>query len=501
MENNETKKGYPVSPQDSQKDNQVENVPSNAIIPYNDVLVKNRKLGRVKGYLERNQRIAYNAFLKFAYDTLLQDPNQLKFIMGLREFLSFTKLDYESYHSHLFKDTPKQKSLKTLLKELQTKTYEIEWRDEKDEPYRVLSASLLSQFIMDRDKDYIEFEFPSAIREAILTKQNFYILHFPIMNSIRSTYSIALYEQIAQRKEFGIWRVSAKDFRELMGVEKNKYKLTRDFHDFVLYPAVQGINEVIPIDLRVKKIKQGRSIVAYEFTWDTEKFEHEISQLYKHTSNTSIIQPVIVQSTPQSEIQPEQSVSQPDEPALQPQSETQPTSGVSPEVNTLLELLPENLKDIQLIRHLLTKYNYEDVRDAILCALEHKANNLTAYVNALLENPLANLSEFRAKLREQEEKRKQEQEKEQEKKEKEEQERKQQRIENWWEQRTENYMRNEMNEIQRKMLRNSAIRAILAEYPKYKTAEEIPNIFIEIKEKAIIREQLQAEGVKPPEDL
>jgi len=498
MENNETKKGYPASPQDSQKDNQVENVPSNAIIPYNDVLVKNRKLGRVKGYLERNQRIAYNAFLKFAYDTLLQDPNQLKFIMGLREFLSFTKLDYESYHSHLFKDTPKQKSLKTLLKELQTKTYEIEWRDEKDEPYRVLSASLLSQFIMDRDKDYIEFEFPSAIREAILTKQNFYILHFPIMNSIRSTYSIALYEQIAQRKEFGIWRVSAKDFRELMGVEKNKYKLTRDFHDFVLYPAVQGINEVIPIDLRVKKIKQGRSIVAYEFTWDTEKFEHEISQLYKHTSNTSIIQPVIVQSTPQSEIQPEQSVPQPG-PALQPQSETQPTSEVSPEVNTLLELLPEDLKDIQLIRHLLTKYNYEDVRDAILCALEHKVNNLTAYVNTLLENPLANLFEFRAKLREQEQKQKQKQEQEKKAREKAEQERKQQALDAWWEKEIEKYI-SHMDETQRKMLRNEAKRVALFKY-HFKSEKDIPTISIEIEEKAIIKEQLQAEGVKPPEDL
>jgi len=493
MKNNETKKGYPASPQDSQKDNQLENAPSNAIIPYNDVLVKNRKLGRVKGYLERSQRIAYNVFLKVAYDSLFQDPNRSKFSISIKDFCNLTKLDYETYHSHLFTDYQGRKSIKKLLKELQTKTYEIEWRDEKDEPYRVLSASLLSQFIMDRDKDYIEFEFPSAIREAILTKQNFYILHFPIMNSMRSTYSIALYEQIAQRKEFGIWRVSAKDFRELMGVEKNKYKLTRNFHDFVLYPAVQGINEVIPIDLRVKKIKQGRSIVAYEFTWDTEKFEHEISQLYKHISNTSIIQPIIVQSTPQLEEQQAPQTQPTPQPEPQPQSEPepQPTSQNNEQQITELQQIYSRIS-IEALKNAVKKYGYDKVKSALLIMRKSQdpINKPEGYLVKLLEVGI--YTDLQKKVEEEQEMNKKAREKA-------EQERKQQALDAWWDKEIEKYI-SHMDETQRKMLRNEAKRVALFKY-HFKSEKDIPTISIEIEEKAIIKEQLQAEGVKPPEDF
>jgi hypothetical protein len=57
-----------------------------------------------------------------------------------------------------------------------------------------------------------------------------------------------------------------------------------------------------------------------------------------------------------------------------------------------------------------------------------------------------------------------------------------------------------MDETQRKMLRNEAKRVALFKY-HFKSEKDIPTISIEIEEKAIIKEQLQAEGVEPPEDL
>ena len=236
------------------------------VVPYNkESLVKSRRIGRIKGELTRNQRIAYNVFLKTAYELLLQNPDQNIFRVGLQEFLDLAGFKYENYHSWLFKDTDKQKSLKTVLKELQTKTYELEWRNQKNEPYKVLSASLLSQFIMDKGKDYIEFAFSPFIRNAILTKRNFYILYLPVIISMKHSYSIALYEQLLQRKDFGIWRVGKEDFRALLGVE-NKYK-TKMFDERVLCPAVSEINKVTNIRLTYKKLKHGRKIVAYEFRW------------------------------------------------------------------------------------------------------------------------------------------------------------------------------------------------------------------------------------------
>ena len=190
----------------------------NSIKLYSNSVIKSRKIGRVKGELTRNQRIAYNVFLKTAYELLLQNPDQNTFRIGLRKFLDLAGFRYENYHFLLFTDTEKQKSLKTILKELQTKTYELEWRNQRNGPYKVLSASLLSQFVMDEDKDYIEFAFSPFICTSILAHQNFYILYLPVIVSMRSSYSIALYEQILQRKEFNMWYVNKEDFRGLMEV-------------------------------------------------------------------------------------------------------------------------------------------------------------------------------------------------------------------------------------------------------------------------------------------
>jgi len=251
--------------------------PSEAIIPYENNVVKSRKLGRVKGYLERNQRIAYNVFLKVAYQDLLQNPEKDTFEIGIKDFMKLCGFNYESYHSLLFTDTEKQKSLKTLLKELQTKTYELEWRDEKGEPYRVLSASLLAQFEMRKEDKKIIFIFPPFIRDAILTHQNFYILYLPVITKMRSTYSIALYEQILQRKNFGQWVVDIKDFRGLMGVEEGEYyKEFKNLRRYVVEKAINEINKILDIDLKYEKIQDEhdkKRVAALKFTWDVRKFK------------------------------------------------------------------------------------------------------------------------------------------------------------------------------------------------------------------------------------
>ena len=242
-----------------------------SVQPYTiEHIVKNRRLGRIKGRLTRNQRIAYNIFLQTAYNVLQLDGyNHTMFRISLRDFLKLAGFNYNNYYSHLFKDTTKQKSLKTFLRELQTVTLELEWRNEKNEPYKVLSTSLLSQFVMDKDKDYIEFAFPPFIRESILAHQNFYILYLPVIISMKSTYSIALYEQILQRRNFKVWYVTLQDLKALMGVA-NKYKRELNFDACVIRPAVKEINKIIKdIKLTYEKVKTGsrQKVVAYKFSW------------------------------------------------------------------------------------------------------------------------------------------------------------------------------------------------------------------------------------------
>jgi len=496
MKNNETKKGYPASPQDSQQENQFKDVPSDVIIPYEGILPKNRMFGRIEGHLEHNQIVAFNVFLYSAYMDLLKNPNQTKFMISIKDFCNLAKLDYETYHSHLFTDYQGRKSIKRLLKELQTKTYEVEWRDEKDEPYRVLSASLLSQFIMDRDKDYIEFAFPPFFRDNLLVSGDFYLLYLPVLGELRGSYAPRLYEQILQRRGLPEWRIKVEDLRKILGIEQNEYKDIWGFHRKVLYPAIKIINKVTEIDLKVSKLKQGRNIIGYRFTWDNNAFE----KIYK---KYNIPKPDIREEMPDRDLSDELNLKpakivNTNEPQPVPKSISQPEQEqLNQQINELLQIYPRI--QVETLKDAIQNYGYEKVRIVLYALKEIKTpiNTPEAYFNTLLKNGVyASLQELARK--EQEKKEKAEQERK-EKQQREEQERKRQALDAWWEKEIEKYI-SRMDETQRKMLRNEAKRVALFKY-HFKSEKDIPTISIEIEEKAIIKEQLQAEGVEPPEDL
>jgi hypothetical protein len=503
MENNETRKGYPVpDTQDSQKDNQVENVPSNVIVPYEGILPKNRMFGRIEGHLEHNQIVGWNVLLYSAYLDLLKNPNQYKFSISIRDFCDLARIDYKNYYSHLFyKEGEKQKSLETLLKGLGQTIYRVEWR-ENGEVYAVLNAALLSAFKMDKKTGMIYFEFPSIFRDNLLVSGDFYFLYIPVLGELKGSYAPLLYEQILQRRGLPEWRVRAEELKEILGVEDNEYKNTWDFHRWVLYPAIKIINKVTEIDLKVSKLKQGRSIIGYRFTWDNNAFEKiykkyhipklEVKEEIPSEDLSDELDPKPIKIVNTKKTKPKQSISQPE-----PDIQSQPIS--EPEINSLVEILPENLKDIKFVKRLLSKNNFDDVKDAILCALEHKPNNITAYISTLLENPEINLFEFRAKRIEQEQKQRQKQEQERKAREQEEREKREQAIMVWWDQKIKEYI-SKMSGTERKALEDKAKEIVKSESPKIINSE-LFDIFVDVKKRAIVKQKLESEGIKPPEKI
>jgi len=270
----------------------------NPIVPYSEeIYPKSRKLGRIKGHLDRNQRIAFNVLLKIAYDQLvienpaiLQNPEEIEktrigFKFPFRKFLKMCGFDYQEYYKYLFKGyetkTGEKKNLIQTLLDLQRTIYIIEWKDEENKTYRVKSGSLLSFFEINTKEDYIYFVFPPHILDKILVFKNFYFIYFPIICSMRSSYSIGLYEQILQRKGFGKWQVKIEELKELLGVEKEEYKNTWDFQKRVLKPAIEEINRIHNIDLQAIKIINSddkRKILGFEFIWNVEKFDQAIEK-------------------------------------------------------------------------------------------------------------------------------------------------------------------------------------------------------------------------------
>jgi hypothetical protein len=415
MENNETKKGYPVpDTQDSQKDNQVENVPSDVIIPYEGILPKNRMFGRIEGRLEHNQIVGWNVLLYSAYLDLLKNPNQYKFSISIKEFCNLAKIDYETYHSHLFyKEGEKQKSLETLLKGLGQTIYRVEWRD-NGEVYAVLNAALLSAFKMDKKTGMIYFEFPSIFRDNLLVSGDFYFLYIPVLGELRGSYAPILYEQILQRRKFGEWRVGVDVLRTILGIESNEYKHSWKFHEKVIYPAIKIINEVTEINLKVSKLKKERNVVGYRFTWDPSAFE----KIYK---KYHVPKPEIKEENPDENIideleeKPVNVVSTDNKPKVipQPEQEGQVTSqkllNKSSQIDEILNLFPESARKHakSAVSKWLSMYAFDDVRDAVRITInKKKVDNLFGYIESILEGAPASLAFERARIEEEEQKKK-----------------------------------------------------------------------------------------------
>jgi plasmid replication initiation protein len=494
-EKNEIKKGHPATQQDGQKESKEKQIPD-AIIPYEGVLPKNRKFGRIEGRLEHNQIVGFNVLLYSAYLDLLKDPYQTKFKIPIKEFCNLAKLDYHDYYSHLFyKKGEKQKSLETLLKELIGANYRCEWRKD-GKVYRVLNASLLSEFEMDKETKMIKFAFPPFFRDNLLVKGDFYFLYIPVLGELRGSYAPLLYEQILQRRGLSEWRIEAKELREILGVESNEYKDTLDFHRWVLYPAIRIINEITEMNLKVYKLKKGKKIIGYRFTWDNDAFE----KIYR---KYNIPKPIISQEIPSEDLGNE----------LEPQSpkiiskdaninELEPSSEIEP----LLKLLPQDLRDEQIIKHWLEKSEYQDVKDAILCAIENKAKNIIAYVNTLLEDPEKNLFEFRVKQVEKKREGLLKQAKEL--KLQMEQEEKEALIDKWWsricKEELEKMTEEEKIELQKQAEENLYQKQIFNQTIKENKGNISPTIkkiSLELEMKKIIKDRLIKQGIKPPEDI
>jgi hypothetical protein len=415
MKNDETKKGYPASPQDSQQNNQFENVPSDAIIPYEGILPKNRVFGRIEGHLEHNQIVGWNVLLYSAYLDLLKDPNQYKFSISIRDFCDLAKLDYKNYYSHLFyKPGEKQKSLETLLKELKQANYRAEWK-KNGEVYAVLDASLLAEFKIDKETGMIYFALPPFFHDNLLVSGDFYLLYLPVLGELKgSSYAPILYEQILQRRKFGEWRVRVDVLRLILGVENNEYKYSWKFHEKVLYPAIKIINEVAEIDLKVSKLKQGRNIIGYRFTWDPNAFE----KIYKkyHVPKLEIKEETPddpdenIVEVDELEEKPVNIVNTDNKPKVIPQSEQEEQQAASQEllnkssqIDEILNLFPESARKHakSAVSKWLSMYAFEDVRDAVKITFgKKKIENPFGCIESILENAPESLALERARIEE-----------------------------------------------------------------------------------------------------
>ncbi len=245
------------------------------IVPSSTEVVRNRDFGRVKGHLTRNQRVGFASLIKNAYLITLEENNK-----EMRDFevpLNTILEDMGINHDNIFEDkSTTTVSLEKSLDELTEKKFEWRYKDDNGKIVRSGKAVMISDFDIDKNKRTVKFTLSKFVHDRLICYGNAYISEMPIIASFRSGYSVALHEQLEQRKSFQKWKVETEEFKTLMGIAEDEYKQIFDLKKRVINPALDEIEKNTEyFNLKYKSIKNGRSISHFEFTWGIDKKEKE----------------------------------------------------------------------------------------------------------------------------------------------------------------------------------------------------------------------------------
>ena len=248
------------------------------LIPSKTEVVKNRDFGRIKGHLTRHQRVAFASFIKNSYLQMIENdnPEMRYFEVPLSQFREELGINHRNIFSETDELETKEYSLENQLKQLMTKTLEWRYKDEKGKTLRVKHSVMLSDFEIDSNKQIVKYSLGNFLQDKVLCYGNAYISEMPIIASFRSGYSVALHEQLEQRKQYQKWKVETEEFKTLMGIAEDEYKQIFDLKKRVINPAIEEIEKNTEyFNLKYKSIKNGRSISHFEFTWGIDKKERE----------------------------------------------------------------------------------------------------------------------------------------------------------------------------------------------------------------------------------
>jgi Initiator Replication protein len=147
----------------------------------------------------------------------------------------------------------------------------------------VMRVHLLGSSTEIRDKDgRLYYLFPLELRAVFKQSSQFARLQKDVMFAYTSKYALALYEVVQKRgnlkhkfsEEFSVER-----FRELLNVEKDKYREFKNLNLRVIGPAVLEVNGLGEFGCKVEPIYKGRKVVALRLSWWAKNLDEKKATL------------------------------------------------------------------------------------------------------------------------------------------------------------------------------------------------------------------------------
>jgi len=200
------------------------------------------------------QRKSYNYMLKIAKNEFKKNPEKQVFTVTAEELLVFFEIGDQNYS--------RLKNELEVLNRTQIR-YNILKKNRKSKIFGAFT--LISEF--EYERGIITYSFPLKIRDMILNPKMFGKINLVVIKSLRSRYSIALYELAEDYLNAQIPKMTMETFRELMGLEEGQYYKFSMLKKRVIDTAIDEINdrENINFTITYEIEKEGQKITHIKF--------------------------------------------------------------------------------------------------------------------------------------------------------------------------------------------------------------------------------------------
>jgi plasmid replication initiation protein len=202
--------------------------------------------------LTRNETILYNQLLAHAWNNIRSTPVHKVLKASLRG-------------SHESNDR-----LHEAFDNLMSAWVKIRAKDPQTGQYATFRVHLLgTNKEEDQDDGYFTYTFPPDLLTVISQSKAWATLKSHIMYTLRSKYSIRLYEMLERRigleKQYD--EFSVDELRSMLGVPEGKLERFADFNKYCLKPAIEEVNHLSDFIVEISAVKSGRAVSKLMMMW------------------------------------------------------------------------------------------------------------------------------------------------------------------------------------------------------------------------------------------
>jgi hypothetical protein len=142
----------------------------------------------------------------------------------------------------------------------------------------------------DRPSGVLNYSFDKRLVEILQDSAIWGKISIPVLMAFSSKYSVSLYEHISQwtgltRKSFQ--DLTLNEFRELLGIEKEKYKAFGALNKHVVKPTVLELNALASFSVTIVPIKTGKKVTHIRIGW-WQKEKEELAAAWLEISRSKV---------------------------------------------------------------------------------------------------------------------------------------------------------------------------------------------------------------------